>query len=151
MGFEFLYWHWLIFGMVLLILELVSFTFVILWFGVGALFVGVVLFFLPHLSVASQLFIWAMASGVLTFLWFKFFKPFMKDKTKAGIAREAILGEVGYVIKVPTSGQKGVVRFAMPILGADEWSFLCEDEVVLGDRVKVVEISGNSLVVVKVA
>jgi hypothetical protein len=41
------------------------------------------------------------------------------------------------------------LRFPAPILGSDEWSFICEDPVAIGDRVRVTEVSGNSLIVVK--
>jgi hypothetical protein len=37
----------------------------------------------------------------------------------------------------------------MPILGADEWDIICEQDIKLGDRVVVVDVSGNTLVVNK--
>jgi membrane protein implicated in regulation of membrane protease activity len=73
----------------------------------------------------------------------------MADRTKAGISREAIIGESGRVIKAPFDDTRGVVRFATPLLGSDEWSFICEEEVALGDRVVVKEVSGNTLIVEK--
>jgi len=101
------------------------------------------------MALSWQLFTWAIASCVFTFLWFKFFKPLMRDRTKAGIAREAVLGESGLVIKVPEAGKRGTVRFTTPLLGADEWLFICEDEIAAGDRVFVKDVSGNTLIVEK--
>jgi membrane protein implicated in regulation of membrane protease activity len=36
-----------------------------------------------------------------------------------------------------------------PVLGAEEWPFICEQVVAVGDRVVVTDISGNTLIVAK--
>ena len=149
MDFTLLYWHWLVFGMILIITEIFVPSFTIFWFGLGAIIVAVILLVAPDLPVAWQLFIWAVASIIFTFLWFKFFRPLMGDRTKAGISREAALGESGQVIKAPEPGGRGLVRFTTPLLGSDEWQFISEQPVATGDRVFVKEISGNTLIVEK--
>jgi len=149
MEFKVLYWYWLVFGMLLIIAELFIPSFTVFWFGLGAIIVSLILWLLPDMTVSWQLFIWAIASIVFTFLWFKFFKPLMTDRTKAGISREAVLGESGQVIKTPESGRRGMVRFTTPLLGTDEWPFICEQGVGVGDRVFVKDISGNTLIVEK--
>jgi membrane protein implicated in regulation of membrane protease activity len=149
MEFKLIYWYWLVFGMVLIIAELFIPSFTIFWFGLGAILVAGVLLMLPDLAISWQLFIWAIASCILTFLWFKFFKPLMVDRTKAGISREAILGETGQVIRVPDQENRGIVRFTTPLLGADEWPFICDQKIATGDRVIVRDISGNTLIVEK--
>ena len=149
MEFKLLYWYWLVFGMVLIIAELFIPSFTIFWFGLGAILVAGVLLIFPDLAISWQLFIWAIASCILTFLWFKFLKPLMADRTKAGISREAILGESGQVIRIPAQEKRGIVRFTTPLLGADEWPFICEQDIVVGDRVIVKDISGNTLIVEK--
>ena len=149
MDFTLLYWHWLVFGMILIITEIFVPSFTIFWFGLGAIIVAVILLLAPDLPVAWQLFVWAVASCIFTFLWFKFFRPLMRDRTKAGISREAALGESGQVIKAPEPGGRGLVRFTTPLLGSDEWQFISEQPVATGDRVFVKEISGNTLIVEK--
>jgi len=149
MEFKILYWYWLVFGMLLIIAELFIPSFTIFWFGLGAIIVALILWLLPDMAVSWQLFIWAIASIVFTILWFKFFKPLMTDRTKAGISREAIVGESGQVIKIPGADRRGIVRFTTPLLGADEWPFICEQEVAAGDRIFVKDVSGNTLVVEK--
>jgi inner membrane protein len=149
MGFKVLYWYWLVFGMLLIIAELIIPSFTIFWFGLGAIIVAGLLWLFADLSFSWQLFLWALASCGFTLLWFKFFRPLMKDRTKAGIAREAILGEIGHVIKVPEESKRGVVRFATPLLGADEWPFMSTEKIAPGDRVFVKDISGNTLIVEK--
>ncbi|MGD9330965.1 MAG: NfeD family protein [Desulfobacterales bacterium] len=145
--FQMLYWHWLVIGMLLIIGEIFVTSFTMFWFGLGSLVVALVLALAPGLSLTWQLLIWALASALFTLLWFKLVRPRMKDRTKAGIAREAAIGESGQVIKAPAEGRRGVVRFTTPLLGSDEWSFICEQPVVTGDRVHVKDISGNTLIV----
>ena len=149
MEFKLVYWYWLVFGMVLIIAELFIPSFTIFWFGLGAILVAGVLLMLPELAISWQLFAWAIASCILTFLWFKLLKPLMADRTKAGISREAIMGESGQVITVPEQEKRGIVRFTTPLLGADEWPFICEQDLAIGDRVIVKDISGNTLIVKK--
>jgi membrane protein implicated in regulation of membrane protease activity len=149
MGFHPVYWHWLVFGMLLILVELFVPSFTIIWFGLAAVAVSGLMLLAPRLSFTWQLFVWAIASCIMTFFWFHFFKPKMVDRTHAGIAREAIIGQSGQVIRPPLEGRDGTVRFSVPLLGSDEWSFFCDKPVRTGDRVVVKEISGNSLIVEK--
>ena len=55
--------------------------------------------------------------------------------------------KAGLVVKAPLQHHRGVVRFSTPLLGSDEWSFICDQGVVAGDRVVVKDISGNTLIV----
>jgi len=143
------YWQWLAFGMLLIIAEVFIPSFTIFWFGLGALMVAVLLWLAPDLPIGWQLFIWAVASVIFTFLWFRYFKMMMPDRTKAGVTREAIVGESGRVILAPAENRHGQVRFTTPLLGSDEWPFTCEEPVAVGDRVHVKDISGNTLIVEK--
>lgn len=143
------YWHWLVFGMVLIMAEIFVPSFTIFWFGLGGIVVAGLLLLVADIGFTWQLFTWAIASCIFTFLWFKFIRPMMTDRTRAGIAREAAIGEIGRVIRIPAQEQRGIVRFTIPLLGSEEWPFICDSAVAVGDRVTVVEISGNTLVVQK--
>lgn len=144
-----LYWHWLVFGVALMVLEIFLPSFVVLWFGIGAVVVGLCEWVFPELSVAAQLLIWLLASSAMAAGWFRCIKPRMKDKTTAGVAREALIGETGQVIKVPVDGGRGMARFSVPVLGSDEWEFICEEPVAPGDRIVIREFSGNTLIVAR--
>ncbi|HCO60227.1 MAG TPA: hypothetical protein DIT58_08555 [Porticoccaceae bacterium] len=150
MGIELLWWHWMVVGIILIMLEVFLASFISLWFGLGALVTGGVVWFFPQTSLAVAVLIWVVASSVFTLAWFKFFNPRMVDKTKAGISREAAIGETGQVVKAPSGKGRGVVRFSLPVLSEDEWPFICESEVAAGDRVVIRDFSGNALVVEKV-
>ena len=149
MNLELLWWHWLALGLLLMLAEIFVASFTIFWFGLAGLVVAAALWLFPRLPLEGQLLLWALASVALTVAWFRYFRPSMVDRTKAGLSREAVVGETGQVIRVPQEGRRGVVRFPMPLLGADEWEFIAIDEVALGDRVVVTDVSGNTLVVTR--
>lgn len=150
MDFVVLYWHWIVLGIGLMALEIILPSFVSLWFGAAAILVGVIVLIIPFIPLSIQVLCWVLASVLLVWLWFKFMQPLSKDRTKAGLSRESIVGEIGQVLSPPTPDRRGVLRFSVPILGADEWSFMCDDDLAAGDRVRVRDISGNSLIVDKI-
>ena len=150
MDMQILYWHWIVLGIGLMAIEIVLPSFVALWFGAAAVLVGILVLIMPSLPLALQVLFWVLFAVLFTWLWFKYMQPLAKDRTKAGLSREAIVGETGQVLSAPTTDRRGVLRFSAPILGADEWQFICDDAVNPGDRVRVIDISGNSLIVNKV-
>ncbi|MGR8949370.1 MAG: NfeD family protein [Gammaproteobacteria bacterium] len=149
MPFDLLPWHWFVFGVVLVLLEIFLTSFVALWFGAAAILVAGLLFFMPELSQTHQLLSWSVLSAILAFAWFKYLKPLSVDKTKAGLSKEAIVGQVGQVIATPAGEQRGKLRFSVPILGSEEWHFIAEESTDVGDRVRVIDVSGNTLVIEK--
>jgi membrane protein implicated in regulation of membrane protease activity len=80
MAFKLLYWHWLVLGMLLILAELFIPSFTIFWFGLGAIVVAGIVLLLPDMALTWQLLIWAMASCLFAFLWFKLIKPQMKKE-----------------------------------------------------------------------
>ena len=146
-----LYWHWIVIGLALATVEIFLPSFTALWFGLGAIATGAIVWLAPNISLSGQLLIWVVASSLFTFLWFRYLRPRMTDRTKAGISREAVVGESGQVLQAPIGDQRGIVRFAKPLLGDDEWAFICTSESTVenGDRVYITDVSGNTLIVEK--
>lgn len=150
MDYEFLYWHWIVFGIALMLAEMFLTSFFVLWFGAAAVVIGGMVFLFPNLSASWQVFLWTILSSVLALAWFKYLKPLAIDKTKAGLSRESFLGEIGQVLSPPNGEKRGTLRFPAPLMGADEWLFISQDSLVAGDRVSVTDFSGNTLIVKKV-
>ena len=142
------YSNWLVFGMILMAMEIFIPSFTIFWFGLGGILVGIILIF-TTLTFSMEIILWLFFSSLFAFVWFKYLKKLLPDRTKAGISKEAIIGETGQVIRIPIEKQHGLVRFSIPVMGDDEWEFICNTEVNLGDRVFIKDISGNTLVVEK--
>lgn len=147
---ELVYWHWIVLGIVLMLAEIFIGSFFIFWFGAAAVVVGLSLTIAPSISAPTQLISWTLLSLVFAVAWFRFLKPLSKDVTKAGLSREALIGEIGQVLSVPNGDKRGMVRFPAPLLGSDEWLIMSQDSLSIGDRVSVKDVSGNSLIVVRV-
>lgn len=140
-------WHWFVFGIVLIISELFIPAFAALWFGLAALVVGILLWFFPTMSLGIQLIFWGILSIACTIIWFKKIKPLLIDKTKVDQRREAAVGQTGMVTQTHLDHHLIRVRFSIPILGTDEWDCRTLSAVQVGDRVIVVDITGNELIV----
>jgi len=149
LNFTIEYWHWIIFGLLLSVSEIFVLSFVLLWFGLSAITVGLLLLVL-EIPLTIQILLWIFLSAFNVFAWFKWISPRLKNKTLSGMSREKMLGQVGTVIEFNHAHEgRGTLRFPAPILGADEWQFICEDTFEIGTRVLVKEFSGNSLIVNK--
>lgn len=144
---ELLYWHWIVFGVGLILLELVIPSFTALWFGLGAVLVGIGLLIEPDLSGTVQIAAWASVSVVLTSVWFKFLKPSSHKSQQA--QQHDVAGELGLVIAKASENKPGKVRFSTPILGLDEWDFRSDDLLEAGDQVEIKDIDNGVLIAVK--
>ena len=141
-----LWWHWIAGGLLLCLAELFIPTFFILWFGVGAILVGVAMLVLP-LSLTTQIFMWAVFSSAMVVAWFRYFKN--PDMTKAGISKDAFIGETGLITKEVSDMAKGMIRFQKPILGSETWPVIADETIKSGDRAKIVDVIGQTLKVAK--
>lgn len=134
------WWHWVVLGLCLSIAELAIPAFFIIWFGIGAVAVGVIAGLLPGLSLASELLIWVVLSSLTVALWFKVFKPRKADNRWTA---DEVLGEVGLLTAPVSEFQKGRVRFQKPILGNEEWVCIANSDIASGERVRILAIEGN--------
>ncbi|MCW8127753.1 NfeD family protein [Microbulbifer halophilus] len=142
------YWHWLVLGLLLVTAEIFVSGFVLFWFGIAALLMGAVLI-VVDMPIALQLLLWAGSSIALVIGWYKLIRPQWKDRTTSGMAAEALTGQVGLALESNAGRKRGRLKFPAPILGEEEWQFICNEEVAIGDRVQVTDISGNTLIVTR--
>jgi membrane protein implicated in regulation of membrane protease activity len=137
------WWHWAVVGIVLILAELAVPAFVLVWFGLGALLVALVVAVMD-IGVTAQLAVWLVVSLALVVLWFRVFKP-GQHKTRIGMADADIIGEIGLLTHDVAPFQKGEVRFQKPILGAESWECIADEAISSGARVKVVSVEGSML------
>ena len=138
------WWHWMVLGVVLVLLELAIPAFFVVWFGLGALIVGLVLVAAPASSLPIQLIVWIAASLAFVFAWFKVFKVHV-HRTRAGLSKGQFAGEVGLVTREIKPFQKGQIRFQKPILGSETWEAIADEDLAPGERVHVLSVEGNLL------
>jgi membrane protein implicated in regulation of membrane protease activity len=145
---ELAWWHWAVGGIVLIVAELVVPSFVLIWFGLGALVVALAVA-LGSIGFTLQLGLWLAVSLALVAGWFKVFKPSM-HKTKVGMADANVIGEVGMLVRDVAPFEKGAVRFQKPLLGDDVWECIADEAIKSGERVRVVAVEGSFLKVGRV-
>jgi membrane protein implicated in regulation of membrane protease activity len=143
------WWAWIVGGIGLILAELVIPSFFVVWFGLGALLVGLLALLMPGLSLTAQLAIWTAASLVMVMLWFKVFKPGF-HKTRIGTAAGEAIGEIGLLVSAVAPFERGKVRFQRPVLGSEEWVCMADTPIAAGERVKVIAVEGSFLRVSKV-
>ena len=151
MDMELAWWHWMVIGLGLGLLELCVASFFVIWFGLGALLVGVAMLAIPDMAFSAQILLWTAASVAMTVLWFTVLR---KDagKTRSGQADEA-LGEIGVLVRavepLGIESARGEVRFQRPVMGSDVWPCLADEAIAAGQRVRVLAVDGQILKVGK--
>ncbi|MEZ1420849.1 NfeD family protein [Pseudomonas monteilii] len=143
---EMQWWIWLVFGIALILLELVLPTFFILWFGIGAVLVSLTSLAAPSLQLDMQVLLWVLLSSVTTACWFKLFQRKQPDVRWTA---DSVIGEVGLLTAGVSEFQKGRVRFQKPILGNEEWTCIADSEIPAGERVRLTAIEGNTARVIR--
>ena len=142
------WWHWEIAGLALVLLELAVPAFFVIWFGFGAMLVGLALLVAPGLALSVQIGLWVLASVAMVVLWFRVFRR-SQHKTLVGTAAGEVIGEVGLLVSAVAPFERGKVRFQRPVLGAEEWACMAESAIAAGERVRVVSVEGSFVKVAK--
>lgn len=136
------WWHWAVLGLLLVLSELVVPSFVLVWFGAGALVVAGLVWIAPGVSMVAQILVLVAVSLVFLVLWFRVFKPNV-FKTRVGLADSNIVGEVGLLTHPVAPFANGQVRFQRPLLGAEVWECMSDESIAVGERVRVLGVEGN--------
>jgi len=134
-----LWWHWIVLGIILLIIEMNLGTFFVLGLGVAAILVGLMdrLF---GTTFNAELFTWILLSLLSIAAWFKWFREPRRTDSGQSNYRLDTLGRVMEEI-VPYS--KGKVKFDSPVLGDTIWHATAKVRIAKDARVKIVQINGQ--------
>jgi inner membrane protein len=146
---DFQWWHWIVLGFALVVAELAVPAFFIIWFGLGALLVGLALLVLPDIGLTAQVAMWVVASLGMVVAWFRIFRR-DDHKTRIGQSDGDTIGEIGLMAKAAAPFERGRVRFQKPLLGSEEWECVVDEAIAAGERVRVVSVEGSFLKVQKV-
>lgn len=140
---------WLVFGIGLIVAEVFTLSFFLLWFGIGALAAagaGMLGF-----SFGVQFAIFAIVSVALTVMSRTIFARFLShgDEHAVKMGIDALPGKVGTV----TSASSGALNEGAVKVYGSTWTAFPEDGETLlteGDKVEVVSVKGASIYVRKV-
>jgi membrane protein implicated in regulation of membrane protease activity len=134
------YWHWWVFGIVLIILELFVPGAFFLWLGISASVVGVLMWLMPDMSWQYQWLTFALFSVVSIVLWRQFMlkRPSPSDHPTLNRRGEQYIGRVFTLNEAIVDGV-GKIR-----VDDTMWKIAGEDCPV-GSKVKVIEAEGAVL------
>lgn len=128
---------WLVAAIVLLIMEVFTTTFFILWVAIAAFIAGIFAFFSPPWL---PWLIFVVASVVL--LWVT--RPLARrlhEKLPVRTNVDALVGQRGFVVEtIDPVANTGRVR-----VGSEEWRARADQVIEVGGRVQVESISGTTL------
>lgn len=137
-------WGWAILGVILLGVEMLSSTFYILWFGIAALCVALLLFAFPATSLALQLLAFSMLSLVSLGVWkFKYQREI--PRLRVGQSHDAAIGTSGRISEAVSAQQLGRIVFTMPVMGSRDWVAVSDETLEAGAEAEVTGIEGNYL------
>lgn len=132
---------WLIIGGVLLIVEMLTFTFYLLWLGIGAVVAAVFAW------IAPDDFVLQILAGCITALILTYFtKPLTsRFRTSKGFRDviDEMIGKQGIVLEPIEPGKHGIVK-----VGNETWS-ASSNEYLLKDEIVIVVERGNTIVKVQ--
>ena len=134
-------WNWLIFGFILMALEVFAPGVFLFWLGLAALLVGLVSF-VVHPSWQAQLLMFAVFAAAAVPVWRRLARgrsdasasPFLNKRA------DALLGRV-FTLEKPIIDGSGTIR-----IGDTVWRVAGPDTPA-GTRVKVVQVDGANLTV----
>lgn len=131
------FWHWLILGVVLLMLELTSGSGFLLWIAIGGFITAVVALFIPMLSWPWQLLLFATFSIFACLLWWHYLKGCTESSDKPNLNRRTAqyIGRT-FELEVAITNGRGKIK-----IGDTYWIVVGED-LPVGSKVKVVSVDG---------
>lgn len=101
------FWHWLAFGGLIGVLEILAPGFVLIWLGLAAILVGLLVLAWPEMIFAYQLLAYAGFSVLSVFIWFYWLKrgPVESDKPALNRRAEQLIGRRAPVVDAIVNGR----------------------------------------------
>lgn len=136
-------WLWGILGLILLVLEMLTGTLYLLWFGIAAICVSALSFAVPSLALAWQLLLFSGLSLASLAVWK------LRDRTspnlRVGQSVGDEIGQSGTITEAVGPQQTGRIEFAQGVLGSRSWPASAHEPLAVGATAFIVAVEGNRL------
>lgn len=134
------FWHWFALGGVLGVLEILAPGFVLIWLGLAAILVGMLLLVWQDMPFAYQLLAYAGFSVLSVLVWFHWLKkkPVESDKPSLNRRAEQLIGRQAPVVDPIVNG-RGRIK-----LGDSTWAVSGQD-LPAGHMVEITGAEGTLL------
>ena len=143
-------WSWAILGLLLLGMEMLSGTFYLLWFGIAALCVALLLVLFPTASLSVQLLAFSLLAVVSFVLWKSRYAK-QAPRLRVGQSRSDDIGKPGRIVAAVSPEHVGRIAFPLPVMGSREWAAVADEPIDVGEEALVIGIEGNYLRVQKIS
>lgn len=142
------WWHWIVLGILFIILEMATGTFIVLGFGIAAVLVGLLDLALS-MNFLVQVSLWILFSVLIIAVSFKYFKgqPTVSNTGQSDHGFDTL----GTVTETIEAHSRGKVKFDDPVLGNTVWHASANQTLNTGDRVTIEEVNGQLIKVVPVS
>ena len=134
------WWHWIALGLLLIISEMATGTFISLGFGIAGIIVGLIDLIIP-MGFAYQITLWMILSIILITALFKWLKG-QPSVSQAGQS-DYRFDTPGTVTQVIHPHRRGKVTFDSPVLGNTDWHAISDYELAKERRIKIIEVNGQ--------
>ncbi len=134
---------WFILGVILIIVEIATPSFFVMWFAIGSFAASLIGLFAED-NLILQFTVFVVTSLILVVLTRKIANR-ISGKPSRNINQDEIIGKEAYVVKdILSDGSEGIVR-----ISGEEWRALSANSTFIpeGSRVKVVSLKGVKLTV----
>jgi len=141
-----LWWHWIVAGLALLIIEMNVGTFIFLGLGLAAVAVGIIDLAIDTAFI-TEIIIWTLLSVVALVAWKKWFK----EQTVSTIGQsDHSFDTLGTVTEEIYPHQRGKVLFDSPVLGNSIWHATANETIKKDSRVKITVVNGQLIEVTEI-
>ncbi len=134
------FWHWFALGGILGVLEILAPGFVLIWLGLAAIAVGMLLLVLPDMPFAFQLLAYAGFAVLSVLVWFYWLRSSPVESDRPGLNRRAeqLIGRRAPVVDAIVNG-RGRIK-----LGDGTWAVSGPD-LPAGHMVEITSADGTLL------
>ncbi len=139
------FWHWFVLGIALILIELaMPMAMLLIWPGIAAMMVGVMLTFVPNLTPIYQVGIWLVASFAFTLEWIKYCqdhpaRPVATRRRHTGLPGEEYIGQQ-FTLQKPVIYGRGEI-----VIDDKTYPVLAIDDYPAGTLVKIVRVEVSAL------
>ncbi len=141
-------WIWGTIGLVLLVIEMASNTFYVLWFGVAAFFLAFVLWLDPSLPISLQYAVFSVLSLGALSIWRRYYQKNARH-SRVGQSQGDEIGRLGTVTQKVSPKQNGKIRFAQGLMGSRDWTAIADETIETDSEARVIAVVGNTLKISK--
>lgn len=139
------YWHWIGLGVILLIVEVLTGTGTVLWTGLSALALGLLVYVVPAMPIGAQWLIFAFFSLLSALCWKLYLRrrPIKTDQPTLNRRADQYIGRI-FTLQSPIVNRMGKIH-----VDDTMWCVRCCDDLPEGVLVRVTGSDGVILIVKK--